>query len=172
MKIIAFAGSNSSTSINHQFIEYIAKSISGIDIILLSDFNIPLYGIDIEKEGFPDGVIKLHNKIRSTEGLIISVAEHNGNVTAFFKSIIDWISRYDRAFLADKNWLLLSAAPGQKGGASALAIAQKTLNYFKGELIGTYSLSNFYKTLVDGKIIDEKVKSDVDVLIEKFINHL
>ena len=122
--------------------------------------------------GFPSEVIRLHSKIREADGIIISVAEHNGNITAFFKSIIDWVSRYDRKFLLGKKWLLFSAAPGRRGGASALAIAKKTLNYFKGDLIGTYSLSNFRSTLIDGDIIDESIKNEIDGLINKFIKYL
>ncbi len=171
MKILAFAGSNSSKSINHQFIEYIAKQINEheVEVIRLTNYNIPLYAVDIEQnDGFPDGVKLLHKKIREADGIIISTAEHNGNITAFFKSFIDWISRYDREFLKGKKWLLLSTAPGKRGGASALAIAKKTLDYFKGELIGTYSLSNFKTNFIDGDIVDEAIKKDVNQLINDF----
>jgi len=174
MKIVAFAGSNSSKSINHKFIEYIANQLSvhDVEVIRLTDFNIPMYGIDIENEGFPNGVIELHAKIRNADGVIISVAEHNGNVTAFFKSIIDWVSRYDREFLKEKKWLLFSTAPSKRGGASSLAIAKKTLNYFKGELIGTYSLSNFKSVMIDNQIIDEDLKTEVDLVIKNFLPKL
>ena len=111
---------------------------------------------------------ELHSKIRNADGIIISVAEHNGNITAFFKSIIDWVSRFDREFLKDKKWLLLSTAPGNRGGASALAIAEKTLKYFIGELVGTYSLSNFESAMVDNQIIDKDVKKEIDDLIWLF----
>lgn len=174
MKIVALAGSNSSKSINHKFIEYIANqlSIHDVEVIRLTDFNIPMYGIDIENEGFPKAVIELHTKIREADGVIISVAEHNGNVTAFFKSILDWISRYDREFLRSKKWLLFSTAPGKRGGASSLAIAKKTLDYFKGELIGAYSLSNYKSVMVDNQIIDEDVKTEIDDLIQSFSKNL
>lgn len=172
MKILAFAGSNSSKSINHKFIKYVATNIKehDVEVIRLTDYDIPLYSIDIENEGFPGDVIRLHSKIREADGIIISVAEHNGNITAFFKSIIDWVSRYDREFLKGKKWLLFSTAPGKRGGASALAIAKKTLDYFKGELIGTYSLGNFKTTLVDGVLINNSIKLEIDELLDDFTN--
>lgn len=172
MKILAFAGSNSSKSINHRFIKYIVNNFydHNVDVIRLTDYDIPLYSIDIENKGFPQEVIRLHSKIREADGLIISVAEHNGNITAFFKSIIDWISRYDREFLKDKKWLLLSTAPGKRGGASALAIAKKTLDYFKGNLVGTYSLRNFKSVLIDGEIIDDSIKNEIRELVKKLID--
>lgn len=173
MKILAFAGSNSSKSINHQLVEYVAKQLPEFDteVIRLTDFNIPMYGIDIENNGFPEGVKLLHSKIRDANGVVISVPEHNGNVTAFFKSIIDWLSRYDREFLKDKKWLLLSTAPGQRGGASSLAITQKTLNYFKGELVGSYSLGNFSKVFTNDDIINDTIKNDIEAVVDKFIYH-
>ncbi len=171
MKIIAFAGSNSSKSINNKFIEYIAEKLSEykIEVIRLTDFEIPLFSVDLENAGYPDGILSLHRKIREADAIIISVAEHNGNVTAFFKSIIDWVSRYDREFLLGKKWLLFSAAPGKRGGASALAIAQKTLNYFKGELIGTFSLSNFNKIYIDGDLVDKEVDNSIRALFNSLL---
>lgn len=170
MMILAFAGSNSSKSINHQFIEYVASQLNehNVEIIRLTDYDLPIYSIDIENNDFPENVRVLHKKLRTADGIIISVAEHNGNITAFFKSFVDWISRYDREFLKDKKWLLLSTAPGKRGGASALAIAKKTLDYFKGELIGTYSLSNFKSNLVNGELVDRFIKDEVNQLIKRF----
>ena len=174
MKILAFAGSNSTKSINHQFIKYIANNIydHDLEIIRLTDYDIPLYSVDIENKGFPKEMIRLHSIIREADAIIISVAEHNGNITAFFKSIIDWVSRYDREFLKDKKWLLISTAPGKRGGASALAIAKKMLDYFKGELVGTYSLSNFYTSLVGDEIVDKEIKTEIDKLVQSFEDSL
>ena len=77
MKILAFAGSNSSESINHQLIIFVGKQINKveIEILRLTDFNIPMYGIDIEKsEGIPKGVIDLCEKIPPAPGIIIAVS--------------------------------------------------------------------------------------------------
>ena len=175
MKILAFAGSNSSESINHQLIQFVGKQINEVEteIIRLTDYNIPLYGIDIEKnEGIPKGVIDLYNKIQEAQGIIISVAEHNGNVTAFFKSVIDWLSRYNRTFLEGKKILLLSTSPGQRGGASALAITQNILSRFKGEIVAYYSLGNFNKIFKDGKIIDGETEEKLIQNIKLFIEEL
>jgi len=175
MKILAFAGSNSSESINHQLILFLVNQINEVEteIIRLTAFNIPLYGIDFEKsEGIPKGAIDLYNKIQEVEGIIISVAEHNGNVTAFFKSVFDWLSRYNRSFLEGKKIMLLSTSPGAKGGASALALTQKALSYFKGELVTSYSLGNFYKIFKDGKIIDGETEGKVKELIKYFFDEL
>ncbi len=175
MKILAFAGSNSSESINHKLIQFVGKQINKveIEIILLTEYNLPMYGIDIEKNaGIPKDVIDLCDKIQSADGIIISVAEHNGNVTAFFKSVIDWLSRYNKTFLEGKKILLLSASPGQRGGASALAITQQILSRFKGELITSYSLGSYHKVFKDGKIIDVEIEETIKQHIKLFLEKL
>lgn len=48
-KILAFAGSNSSNSINKQLVEYAATLQEGIDVIDLRDYDAPIYSIDLEQ---------------------------------------------------------------------------------------------------------------------------
>ena len=175
MKILAFAGSNSSESINHKLLLYVEKHIIEVEteVIRLTDFNIPLYGIDIEKnEGIPKGVIDLNDNIQKVHGIIISVAEHNSNITAFFKSVIDWLSRYNKTFLAGKKILLLSTSPGQRGGASALAITQNVLSRFKGDLVTSYSLGSYHKVFKDGEVIDEETEANLNRHTNLFLKAL
>ena len=58
--ILAFAGSNSSTSINHALVKYTVSQIKNFDIQLLkmSEMPFPMYNIDAEKnEGFKNSLI-------------------------------------------------------------------------------------------------------------------
>ena len=173
-KILAFAGSNSSTSINQQLINAIAPTVAGaaIQVIKLTDYNIPMYGIDAEQAGFPADLQQLNDLIQAADGLIISVAEHNGNVTAFFKSIQDWLSRFNRTFLEGKKILLLSTSPGGRGGAGALEITKKTLPYFKGEIVATQSIGKFNEVVKDGKIQDSTVAALVNTNVQQLIDSL
>ena len=52
MKIVAFAGSNSTTSINKQLVTYASSLLTDRDVEILdfNDYYIPTYSIDIEKE--------------------------------------------------------------------------------------------------------------------------
>lgn len=162
MKIIAFAGSNSKKSINHQLVQYVASLQENIEVIKLNDFDIPMYSMDTEEEdGIPDDVKSLDVKLAEADAFIISVSEHNGNVSAFFKNNIDWLSRNNRNFLANKKILLLSTSPGGGGGKSALQIAEKTLPYFKGEVVQAISLPNFYNNLIEANLKNEEVKNEI-----------
>lgn len=169
MKTIAFAGSNSSTSINQQLVGYVAQTSHNIELIKLTDYSAPMYSEDIEKEsGIPQSIKNLDVKLAEADKLIISVNEHNGNISAFFKNILDWLSRNNRDFLADKQVLVLSTSPGGGGAKSALAVTEKTLPYFGATVTNTFSLSRFYDNFKDGKIADSKLDEVLINLITNF----
>ena len=174
MKILAFAGSNSRNSINHALVTHVAElgKDMGIDIevIRLTDFDTPMYGIDLQNEhGFPEPTLKLAQKIDEADKLIISLAEHNGSPTAFFKNQIDWLSRHNVNFLEGKQVLLLSTAPGPVGGANALAITKTMLPFFSGEVVGEYSLGRYDDRFVDGKPTDDTVDAELKAKLQALI---
>ncbi len=51
MNILAFAGSNSSTSINRELVKFALKSYTeeSIDLIDLNDYAMPIFSVDLEK---------------------------------------------------------------------------------------------------------------------------
>ncbi len=166
--VLAFGGSNSSKSINQQLATYAVSELPQAEVIKLTDFDIPMYGIDIEEnEGFPADLQKLADKIKSCDGLVLSVAEHNGNLTAFLKSILDWLSRLDRKFLADTQVVILSASPGAGGGSRALAVAQGSLPFFGADVVATCSVGNFYEVFENGKITDASTEENITQAINK-----
>ncbi|GAA0727507.1 NAD(P)H-dependent oxidoreductase [Aquimarina litoralis] len=145
--ILAFAGSNSSTSINQQLIEYVSSEITEhkIKILKLVNYPVPMYSEDEEREkGFPGMALGIKQEISEADALIISVNEHNGSLSAFFKNIIDWLSRIDRNFLAGKKILLMSTSPGQRGGLTALEYAKSVFPRFGGEIIESFSFPSFH----------------------------
>jgi len=167
MKIIAFAGSNSSNSINHQLVSFAATLIDNSEIIQLTDFDIPMYNIDIENIGIPEGVVQLNEKLDEADSFIISVSEHNGNISAFFKNILDWLSRNNGNFLLDKKVVIISTSPGKGGAASALKITEKTLPYFKANIVGTLSVGEFYENFKDRTLVNLEIISNLQSVISK-----
>ncbi len=83
-KILAFAGSNSSESINHKFLEALEPCFSEhYQLVSLRDFEAPLFGVDLKNsEGVPESMIRLSELMQEADGLIVSAAEHNGSMTA------------------------------------------------------------------------------------------
>ena len=105
-KIITFAGSNSKTSINKQLAEYAASLVENVEVITLdlNDFELPVYGIDLENEkGIPDNAQKFLETIKSSDGIILSLAEHNGAYATVFKNLFDWMSRINPKVFNNKK---------------------------------------------------------------------
>lgn len=157
-KIIAFAGTNHSKSINHQLLQYVAELCPQVEVFRLTDYSAPMYSPELEEEGgIPEIIVQLEKKLAEADEIIISCAEYNGNQTPFFKNILDWLSRYKREFLGGKRILLTSASPGPTGGMHSLKSTQTMLPFFGATIIGAFSLGNFDQTFVDGTIVDESL---------------
>ena len=91
-KILAFGASNSRNSINKQLANYAAQQLTNATITLLdlNDFEMPIYSIDREKEsGIPKLAEEFKQHVLDADGIIISLAEHNGAYTAAFKNVMD-----------------------------------------------------------------------------------
>ena len=169
IKIIGFAASNSSSSINHQLVSYALKLVDNSEVIKLTDYIIPIYSEDLEKsEGIPQSVKDLNAKLTESDKIIISVNEHNGNISAFFKNILDWLSRNNRGFLSDKQVVILSASPGGGGAKTALNITEKTLPFFGADVVSKLSVKGFYDIFKKGKIIDQELYSQLTRAINSF----
>lgn len=174
-KILAFAGSNSSTSINFQLLTHIANRIQGHEVKIqdFKQYELPLYSADREKEkGIPEGATIINNIIKEHDALVIAVNEHNGNVSAYFKNIIDWLSRLDRNFLAGKKILLISTSPGKRGAASALEYTKEILPKFGGEVIESFSLPSFNDNFKNGKMLNEVLELGIEDVLTTFSHQL
>ncbi len=172
MKILAFSGSNSTSSINQELIKYSAQFFSlPVVIIDLRDYDIPMFSTDEETlNGHANDLMLLYNNIISYDAYMIAIPEHNGNYPAFFKNILDWITRIEQGFFKDKLILLLNASPGTNGGKSVLNIAENSFPFFKGNVIGTFRLPQFATFLVNKEILIEHktIISELKDVIEKF----
>ena len=152
--ILAFAGSNSSKSVNYRLVRYTASLVEGhrVELLNLANYPFPMYSEDYEKEkGFSNSLMELRDDIKNSKGLIISVNEHNGSPSAYFKNLIDWLSRLERKFLEGKKVMLMSASPGGRGAIGALEVVEKLLPRFGAEVVSTFSLASFHQNF-DSKV--------------------
>ncbi|GAA4827928.1 NAD(P)H-dependent oxidoreductase [Algivirga pacifica] len=171
MKILAFAGSNSSTSINRQLVTYTSSLFSEheVELLDLNDFEMPIYKADREEEsGVPQPAYTLAEKVDHSDMILLSLAEHNGAYSAAFKNVFDWLSRVpERKAFGDKKIFLMATSPGARGGASVLEMAQKRFPYNGGHVIATFSLPNFYDNFKEGTIVDEQLKEQLIELVDQ-----
>ena len=154
-KIIAFSGSNSANSINQQLVKTAAKLVNDamVEVLDIRDYASPFFSIDLEKEsGIPTIIQELREKLNEADGYMISSPEHNGSIPAYFKNMIDWLSRMDMKVFGNKPMLLMSTSPGKGGGATNLGNLQKLMPWWGGEVVSTFSLGSFHDKFKDGEL--------------------
>lgn len=165
-QVIAFATSSSSRSINKQLVTCASNMLQQgeVEILDLNDYELPLFSVDREDElGQPELARKFFDKIGACDGVIISFAEHNGNYSAAYKNLYDWVSRIDAGVFQNKPMVLLATSPGARGGSNVLDIALKSIPRYKGIIKSSLSLPKFndYFDSERGEIIDEALRAKV-----------
>jgi len=150
MKILAFAASNSSKSINKQLATFAASQVKSnetteIEILDINDYEMPLFSEDKEAQlGQPQQAKDFFTKLGQADAIIISFAEHNGSYTAAYKNLFDWTSRIEQKLFQNKPMILLATSPGPGGASSVLAAATASAPYFAGEVKASLSIPSFY----------------------------
>lgn len=166
MKVLAFAASSSTESINKRLVTYAASLLEDaeVEVLDLNDYELPLFSVDKEAElGSPDLAGQFFNKIGESDALIISFAEHNGSYTAAYKNLFDWCSRIDQKVFQNKPMVLLSTSPGKGGAGSVLKAAVGSAPYFAGEVKASLSVPSFHENfdLESGRILNEEIKTQL-----------
>ena len=130
--MLVFVGSNSSTSINKQLTLAVLNELKlEHEFIDLNALNIPLFSQDLEKEiESPEGIRILMNQIQKHSHIFITTNEHNQNLSAFFKNVLDWLSRSDVKFLSGKKIFILSTSEGRRGALGANESLQNLVTRF------------------------------------------
>ncbi len=168
--ILAFAGSNSSDSINKQLATYASSLVedSKVTVLDLNDFELPIYSKDLEAEkGIPENTKKFFNHIKASDGIVISLAENNGAYSSVFKNLFDWLSRLEQKFFLEKPLLLMATAPGGRGGASVLAMAKERFPRHDAKIAAEFSLPQFNDNFTSGKITNK----DLDAKLKEAVAH-
>jgi chromate reductase len=172
-KILAFSGSNHSTSINQQLVNYAASLItdSKVEVLDLSKWVIPIYSIDMDPDETPDEITQLIELIKNHDGFIISSPEHNGSTPAFFKNIIDWLSRRSKNVFEKKPMLLMSASPGKSGGANNRKLLEHLLPYLGANITATFSLPSFHQNM-QNSAINGALLEELQLAVNKFFESM
>ncbi|WP_416306143.1 NADPH-dependent FMN reductase [Neptunicella sp. SCSIO 80796] len=147
LKIVAFAASSSRQSINKKLVTYATSLIvnASVEILDLNDYEMPLFSQDRENElGHPQLAYDFLDKIAGADALVISFAEHNSSYSAAYKSLFDWCSRINTKVFQDKPMVMLSTAPGARGGKSVLEQALSSAPRFTGQVKASLSVPHFH----------------------------
>ena len=173
--IITLGGSTSKNSINKELAEYVGSNLEGVQVtqLDLNDYELPVYSIDIENEqGFPDDLKDLNERIEETDGIVLSLAEHNGAYSAAFKNAFDWLSRIEGKVWRNKPMLLLSTSPGPRGGQSVMELALSRFPFNGGNIIGSTTFPSFGENFKDGAVTNEELELKLRRLSDVFLKSL
>lgn len=175
MRILAFAATSSSRSINRKLVDHaidLATASGGdevtVETIDLRDFEMPIYSIDREEEGgVPQPAKDFHQAIAAADGLLIGLAEHNGNFTAAYKNLYDWTSRIGQRVYQDTPTVLLATSPGPSGGGNVLRLATAGAPHVGQDLVGTLSIPGFGQNVdpETGAPHDPEQRAELDRLV-------
>ena len=173
-KILVIGGSSSLHSINRKFAAFAAGQLRDVSLTVLdlNDFEMPIFSVDREKEGYPDAAKRFLDEIENADGLVISLAEHNGSYSSAFKNVLDWSSRLDRNLWQNKPMLLLSTSPGPRGGANVM---QAALHYFPrlgANIITNFSLPGYHSHFNGEQILDPDLADSFSEPLKIFEQHL
>jgi NAD(P)H-dependent FMN reductase len=173
MKVLAFAGSNSTLSINKSLVSYAASLLEGaqVEMLDLNDFEMPIFSVDREQAlGHPEQAINFMSKIEHCDAVIISFAEHNGSYSAAYKNIFDWCSRINPKVYQGKPVVLLSTSPGAGGAGGVLAFAVNSMQFFDGHVKGSLSVPKFGENfdLDTGRLVNQ----DLDAKLRQIMSNL
>ncbi len=175
-QILAFAGSNSTTSINFKLVQHTVSLIHGhsTQTLNMANYPFPMYSIDIENaKGYSNSLVELKDDIQRADGLVLSVNEHNGNPSAYFKNVLDWLSRIDRKFLSNTKVFLMSTSGGKRGGIGSLGVINSMIPRFGAEVTATFSLPEFSNNFeIDKGIIDTELAANHKKALETFLKSL
>lgn len=175
MRILGFAASTSSTSINKKLVEYTVPLFPAgeVEVIDLNDYKVPPFSVDQEKQGFPEGAKLFLEKIKQSDAIICSMSEHNRNWTACFKNLFDWCSRIELKLFQEKPMFLMSTSPGGYGGQNSLNLAKTVFPQFGGQVKDSFALPKYYENFdeVNG-IVNSELAAELKEKIEKYRSEL
>ncbi len=144
-RVLAFSGSTRSHSYNQKLIQEAAKIAeemgAKITVINLRDYPMPFFDEDLEiTEGMPKNAQRLRKLMIDHEVILIASPEYNHSVSAVLKNALDWASRGEngggsREAFKGKNFGLMSASPGKKGGRRGLCHLREIIEDAGGTVI-------------------------------------
>ena len=173
MKILAFAGSTSSTSINRELVKFVLKDFQDeeINLIDLNDFDMPVFSVDREKKGFPEETHHFLKAIEECDVIICSLAEHNRSYSAAFKNVFDWASRINVKVFQEKPMFLMSTSPGGYGGGNVMNTAKIFFPNFGADIKETFSQNKFYENFdLESGVINPEMLKELNSKVENFKN--
>ncbi|MEM6317895.1 MAG: NAD(P)H-dependent oxidoreductase [Bacteroidota bacterium] len=161
IKILAFGGSNSQSSINKVFATYTANQLENVEVTVadLNDYAAPLYSVDLQKaQGIDKNILRFYQLIQESDAIVLSLAEYNGLHTSAFKNLWDWLSRIPMdkpmQIWGGKPMFLLSTSTSRRAMSNVLKVSKEIFPHFGANIIADFHLPSFNHFFKEGQIIE------------------
>lgn len=181
IKVLAFAGSTRLDSMNQKLVKEAARHAfdmgACVKVLNLKDYPMPLYEGDLEEaEGLPASTRQLKKEMQGAQVIVIASPEYNASYSPLLKNTLDWLSRdegedFQTAFKG-KTFIIMSASPGQLGGARGLVPLRALLETLGGKVVsGQVSLPNGDRAFDEaGRLKDDQWAQRLRQLIRPVIS--
>lgn len=175
-RILGISGSLRAASFNTALLRTIAAmALPGVDLEIATLHGIPLYDGDAEaRDGLPDAVVALKEKLAAADGVLLATPEYNNGIPGVFKNAIDWLSRpandIPRLF-GDRPFAVIGASPGGFGTILAQDAWLPVLHTLGTRTFhGSRFMLSRAHTLIgaDGLLQDEKSRGQLADFVNRF----
>lgn len=166
MRLLAIPGSIRKGSYNAALLEAMAKQApKTTDITLYSRLEeIPIFDPDASDNQLPEPVLEVMEKIRESNGVIISTPEYAHGIPGVIKNLLDWMVASDVLIL--KPVVVTSVSTSGLGGVRSHAPLVQVLSAMNANVVVEGSLNVPYasnKFDADCQLIDDLTKRAIEV---------
>lgn len=176
IRLLGISGSLRADSFNTALLRAAAQRVGAdTEMKVVTLQGIPLYDGDLEdREGLPEAVLTLREKIQAADGLVMATPEYNSGMPGVFKNALDWVSRTSRAHppvLTGKPVALMGASTGNFGTALSQAhwlpvLRALSMNHWSGGRLLVSKAQDLFK---EGELTDEALSSSLTRFMESFV---
>lgn len=172
-KILGIAGSLRAKSYNRALLAHAAKAApAGMTIDIFDLKPVPMFDQDVEAEGYPEAVAKLHAAVAASDGVLLCTPEYNSGIPGVLKNALDWMSRPPgKATAEGKPVAVMGTSPGG-GGTGRVQIVMAPVLQGMGmlQLVGaTVAIPNASKAFdAEGNLVDERGQAAVAKCLDAF----
>lgn len=172
VNILAFAGSVRKESWNRKVLGLAVQGArdagANVTLVDLADYPMPIYDADWHKlNGVPESMLRLREKMRQANGLLIASPEYNSSITPLLKNTIDWLSQpvdgvSGNAPFTDKIGAVIGASDGGFGTIRALphvSYILSNLGVFMLPVVAVPGVSKLFDT--EGRMTNERSRNTV-----------
>jgi len=171
MKILAISGSIRSASFNTALLNCTSVlSPENINITLFNTIeSIPVFNSETAEDNYPPIVKKLIDKIRQSDGVIISAPEYAHGISGALKNVLDWLVSSDALVL--KPVMVASVSTSGLGGVRSYCSLVQVLTAMNCNVVIEASLCVPFAVVKfddESNLIDELTEQRIKLALKAF----